>query len=138
MAFTTPYQANVIAFETALKEELSTIPELANKVYPLNASRDVAAPYLVYLTNSGLPDKTLDGYLESKEVVCELNVIHPTYGGMKALSNSVLMVILSFIGRGIGTGQFPVVQDVAYDTVEIHEPEIKAFRCNIQFQVFLQ
>jgi hypothetical protein len=125
-----------VSFETALRDELFTIPELAGKVHPLNAPEGTKAPYLVYLSSEGLQDKTLQGYLATKEVSCELNILHSSYANLKALTANVLTVLRSFQSRTIGTNG-PYIQDITYEEpVELYEELIKQYRCNINIQVY--
>lgn len=124
-----------MSFESALREELFTITELVGNVHPLNASEDAEAPYLVYVSSEGLPDRTLEGFASSKEVSCELNVIHSTYGSLKTLTGAILSLIQSFQGRSIGASG-PFIQSISYEEpVELYEPEIKKYRCNIEITV---
>lgn len=128
-------------FEEALAAELSAISGLTEgsnkKVYLLNAPEGTKAPYIVCVSSNGLEDKCLTGYLNSKEISFELNVLHTRYGNMKSLAGLVLDKIKSFQGRAIGTDG-PKVKDVTYeDPVEMYEDQIKLYRCVISAQVFI-
>lgn len=123
-------------FEEALTAELETIIDLFDKVFPANATQGINPPYLVYLSSEGVPDKAIkEGYLNIKEVSCELNIIHSDYPKMKELTRSVLAKIRSFQGREIGFDG-PFIQNVAYeDPVEIYENEIDSYRCVLNITV---
>lgn len=72
-----------------------------------------------------------------KEVECEINVVHKTYSGAKALFSQVLDKVLTFYGRSIGVdGVF--IKSLDYEEpVEMYEEEVKlnriAFRINVRF-----
>ena len=115
-------------FEEALREELASLPELAEKVFFLNAKEGTLAPYIICVSSDGAKDKTLQGYLESKEVPCEINVLHPNYTGLKSLTSKVIDKLLSFQGRSIGTGG-PFIKNVTYEKpVELYEAQINMYR----------
>ena len=122
-------------FEEALKVELFEIPQLRSKVFPLNAREGIKSPYLVYVSNEGLKDNSLDGYLSLKEVPVELNIVNQDYEGMKDLTKLVLDKILTFRGRKIG-GSNILIENVVYSTpMELYENEIKAYRSLLEFRL---
>jgi hypothetical protein len=122
-------------FEEALRAELSSIIEINNKVFPLNAPEGTLAPYIVYVSSEGLQEKTLDGYLDSKEIECEINILHSGYGSMKALTKEVLSKILSFQGRVIGL-EGPYIHDLTYEKpAEIYENEVSLYRSVLEIKV---
>jgi hypothetical protein len=123
-----------VDFEQALTAELESISGLGGKVFPLNATEGTKPPYLIYVTSEGLRDKTLDGYLESREIDYELNILSATYTGLKPLITEVISKILSFQSRVIGTNG-PYVQNVTYEEpVELYEAQVNWYRCNIQIR----
>lgn len=122
-------------FEQALTAELEQIEGLMDKVFPLNAEEGTKAPYLIYFGSEGLEDKTLDGYLDSKEVDCELNIMQYSYSGLKYLTKQILSKLKSFQSRTIGE-QGPFIQSVSYQKpVEIYEKEVDLYRCVIEITV---
>lgn len=124
-----------MTFEEALRAELSSISGLSNKVFPLHAKEGITTPYIIYVSSEGIPDKTFEGYLDSKEVECEINIIHNSYSSMKSLTKSVLDKIRSFQGRYIG-GYGPLIQNVSYEKpVELYENEVSLYRCLIDIKV---
>jgi hypothetical protein len=44
-------------FEEALRNELNSIPQIANKIFPLAATEGVKTPYLVYISSEGVQEK---------------------------------------------------------------------------------
>jgi len=128
-----------MSFEPALAQELKTIPELQNRVYPLyapEANAEQGVPYLIYASSEGLRDKTLSGYLESKEVRGELNIIARRYGDMKAITRLVIALLVDMIGRKIGTDG-PYIKDISYQhPVEMYEPQPDLYRCLVEFTAY--
>jgi hypothetical protein len=126
-------------FEEALRVELGTLTGLSNKVFPLNATEGTKAPYVVYVSSEGLQVKTLQGYLGSKEVDCEINILHDSYANMKDLGKEVLAKIISFQGRHIGgllSKDGPFIQNVTYTKpMEIYEKEVALYRSVIDITV---
>ena len=124
-----------MTFEEALREELSSISGITNKIYPLTAKKGTKAPYLIYVSSEGIQDKVFQGYLDSKEIACEVNIVHSTYENMKSLSKLVIEKIVSFQGRTIGTNG-PTIKNVTYQKpVELFEREIQCYRCVIEIKV---
>lgn len=122
-------------FEEALTAELEQIEGLMDKVFPLNAEEGTEAPYLIYVGSEGLEDKTLDGYSDSKEIDCELNIMQYSYSGLKYLTKQVLSKVKSFQSRKIGDDG-PFIQNISYnDSVEIYEKEVDLYRCVIEIKV---
>lgn len=116
-------------FEEALRVELTSIPLLQNKIFPLSAPEGTKAPYLVYVSSEGVNDKSLNGYLDSKEVDCEINIICSRYSDLKTLTRETISKIISFQGRSIGNDG-PVIQNVTYHKpVEDHERETNQHIC---------
>lgn len=124
-----------MSFESALREELSSISGLSGKVYPLAAPEGAKPPYTVVISSEGLPDKTLEGYQDSKEVPIELDIIGADYAEMKALEIAIISKIQTFQGRAIGSAG-PFIQEVSYDEpVELYEQLPKWYRCNLNGRV---
>jgi hypothetical protein len=122
-------------FEEALTAELTMIEGLATKVFPLNAKEGTVPPYIVYLSTEGIQDKSFDGYLITKEVECEINILHSTYREMKDLTKLVMAKVISFQGKSIGNGG-PKIQNLSYEKpVELYEKEIKQYRSVIELKL---
>lgn len=128
-------------FETALVEELKTITEFNNRIYPhtspdANAAKGI--PYLIYVSSEGLNDKTLEGYQFSKFVPVEFNIITKTYEQMKILTKQVISLLKTFEGRQIGASG-PQIDELTYQTpVELYEKEPKLFRCVIEVTFYFK
>ncbi|WP_019534212.1 DUF3168 domain-containing protein [Paenibacillus ginsengihumi] len=128
-------------FEAALTHELKTnIVALENRVYPLTAPEATAGqgvPYLIYASSEGLRDKALDGYMQSKAVHAEVNIVAARYGDMKAIARQVSALLIGMEGRVIGTDG-PFIEELTYrqDPVEIYENQPGLYRCMIEFTVY--
>ncbi|ACT00220.1 tail completion protein gp17 [Paenibacillus sp. JDR-2] len=125
-----------MTFEEALTAELSAVPELVGKIYPLDASNAPKAPYVVYISSEGEPTKGLDGFIGGQSVDVELNIIGATYSSMKELTRAVITILKSFELRQIGS-EGPYIQELTYQKpVELYESAPKLHRCLIDFQVY--
>ena len=126
-------------FEPALVQELKTITALGGRIYPLfapEATKHNGVPYLVYASSEGVRDKTLGGYLKSKEVRGELNIVAARYGDMKAITKQVIDLLVSMEQRQIGTDG-PFIQELIYQQpVEMYEPQPDLHRCVIEFSSY--
>lgn len=126
-------------FEPALVEELKSIPELENRIYPLfapEATKYNGVPYLIYGSSEGIRDKSLDGYMNSKEVRAELNVVTESYGELKSITKQVIDLLVSFEQRTIGTNG-PYIKELEYQMpIEIYENQPNLYRCMIEFSAY--
>lgn len=130
------------SFEAALTQELKTIATLQNRVYPLTspeANAGQGIPYLIYGSSEGLRDKTIgEGYLSSKEVQAEINVVASRYSDMKAITREVIALLVGMEGRQIGTDG-PFIQELTYQApVEIYESQPGLYRCVVEFSVYFE
>jgi hypothetical protein len=124
-------------FEEALQYELDTITGLDGKVFPFGTSEGVKPPFVIYVSSEGVEDKTLDGYLNSKEIECEIHVINSRYGTMKALTKEVLSKLQTFYGRSIGVDG-PFIRSLSYEKpTEVHEKEVGFYRSSFDIRVRL-
>ncbi|WP_336772302.1 tail completion protein gp17 [Paenibacillus sp. MMO-58] len=124
-----------MTFEPALVAELSAVPELQGKIFPLSAN-GAPAPYLVYVSSEGLPSKGLDGYGSGKNVTVMLNIMSDTYSGLKTITANVLAILHTFEKRKIGEGG-PFIQELTHqEPVEGYEPLPKLYRCVIELKAF--
>ncbi|MCM3763446.1 DUF3168 domain-containing protein [Neobacillus niacini] len=122
-------------FEDALRAEFETITGLTNKIFPLNAPEGEKAPFIVYVSSDGVPDKSLQGYLSTREIPCEIYILHDSYAGMKAITKEVVAKILSFQGRVIGENG-PFIQNATFEEpVERYEKEISLYRSAFDLRV---
>ena len=123
-------------FEEALDNELSGIPQLTNKIFPLAATEGVKTPYLVYVSSEGVQEKYLSGYAGNKEVDCELHILNDGYAGLKDITRQVIDKVISFQDRVIGGDNGVWIQDVTYERVtEQYIPELYQYLCVLSITV---
>lgn len=127
-------------FEAALAQELDTITDLGHRIYPLSSPEtpyDLTKSYCIYVSSEGIRDKEVsDGYLSSRSVHAEINVIAPRYGDVKSVSASVIDLLIGFEQRQIGTDG-PFIQEINYQMpMEFYEEAPKLYRCLIEFDVY--
>lgn len=123
-------------FEESLYNELLSITDLANNVFPLNAPTDTKPPYLVYVSSEGVQERTLDGYLSVRETTCELHILHDKYSSLKDLTRQVISLIDTFQRRTIGGTGGVYVQSATYEKVhEMFVPELIQCLCVLEMKV---
>lgn len=124
-------------FEEALTYELETVTSLDEKVFPMSASEGIKAPFVIYVSSEGVQDNSLNGYLISKEVGCEIHVVHDSYGNMKALTKEVIAKLQTFYARAIGIDG-PFIKSLVYEKpTEVHEKEFGFYRSSFDIRVRL-
>lgn len=126
-----------MSFEQALVIELSMIPAISGKVFPLSATEGETAPYAAYGSSEGLKDKTLGGYIANKTINVEVNVVAKSYSELKQIASLTLEKIISFQSRTIGIEGL-YVQDLTYSQpLEFYEDLPGLYRTLIPFQIYL-
>lgn len=122
-------------FEESLVYELSSIGVLTGKIFPLSAVAGVQTPFLVYVSSEGEEDRSLNGFLGSKLITCEIHIITASYSDLKSITKQVLDKIKSFWGRSIGIdGVF--IKSIAYDPpVETVDEELNLRRSAFDIRV---
>ena len=116
-----------MTFEDALKIQLSTITQINNKVFFVNAPKGQSSPYMVCLSSEGLDLKSLEGFLNLKELSLEINILEKTFTSVKSLSKTVVNKLKSLMHQDIG-GYY--IQDVDFesDMPTLYEDEIGLYR----------
>lgn len=129
--------------EEAMIVELDAISRISGKVFPLAAPRTdinnnpITAPYVTYKATYGMRVNSLDGYLNSRSVEVELNLVAPSYQTMKSITRSIMDIIIGFQSRIIG-GNGPFVQEVIYEEPEeLFEALPKLHRCEMRFTIHI-
>lgn len=124
-------------FEAALTIELKTIPDVQNRVYPLDAPKKTANPYITYKSSEGKRTNTItNGYLSDRSVRGEINVIAPRYSIAKRITSQVIELIAGMNLREIGDAG-PYINEMTYEEpVELFEPAISSYRCVIEFRTY--
>lgn len=124
-----------MSFEGDLSTSLRSIADLSDKVFPLTAPKGTKAPYVFFQSSEGMRDRTLEGYIDSKEIAVELSVVHETYDQMKLMTQEVMSLILGFEqSTMINTN----IQEITYSApVELYEQNAQVWRCVIDFTFYL-
>jgi len=113
-------------FEEVMTEQLNTIPDILDKIYPLNAEEGIEAPYIVYLQAGGNEYKSFDGYSGLKKVLFEFNILHNSYTEMKYLTKTVVDKIIDLEETVINGLE---IQGITLEEpVELFEKEIELYR----------
>lgn len=124
-------------FEEALVMELASIPSFANKVFPLFAVEGTEPPFIVYISSEGEQTQDLNGFAQTKELRCEINVIAESYTGMKENAKLVIDKITSFFGRSIGMAG-PFIKSISYEQPnELHDKEYGYYQCSFDIRVWV-
>lgn len=127
-----------MTFEEALKAELETVTGLSGVVFPLQAQEGTPSPYVIYLSQEGLPEKTLDGFLTLRTVHLDLNIMGDTYSTMKTTTQAVIAKINGWLGTTIGSGTVKI-RDITWDKVnELYEFQVLQYRCLIQMTLTIE
>jgi hypothetical protein len=122
-------------FEESLVYELSSIEGLSKKIFPLSAVAGVETPFLVYVSSEGEEDRTLNGFIGSKQITCEIHIIANSYSELKRITRSVIEKIKTFWGRQIGVNGV-YIKSVAYDPpVETVDEELNLRRSAFDLRV---
>jgi hypothetical protein len=123
-------------FEEALRIELGTISSITNKIFPLNAIEGTKTPYVIYISSEGMKYKTFNGFYDPKEISLELNIVHSSYGSMKALTRQVIDLVLTFEGRLIGGVDGVYISSLSYEMpTELFEYEVNLFRTVLELRI---
>lgn len=124
-------------FEAALTMELKTIPDIQNRVYPLNAPEKTISPFILYTSSEGKRTNTItDGFLVDRSVQGEINVVAPKYSSMKQVARQVIGQLVSMNQRVIGNGG-PYINEMTYEEpIELFEHEVSLYRCVIGFKTY--
>lgn len=116
----------------ALKSELSSITGLTNKVFPLNVTEGIKAPYIVYESSDGIQEKTLTGFAPYKDINLTIYIVAASYSDMKEYSIAVITQLQSFLGRYIGDSTDVYIRDVDYSKVdEEYFQDLLLYQCTI-------
>lgn len=121
--------------EQGLTVELSAVPGLSNKVYPITAAQGTNVPYLTYVLGGNERTQDLLGHDGLVKSQYQLDLYHSTYAELKALKKLVLQTIKTFSLRNLG-GSGPYIQQVELMTeYETYEDGVKLYRGMVEFNV---
>lgn len=128
-----------MSLESAVREEIEKVSQLTNKVFPIDAPENFAAPYATFVSSAGVNTQSLDGVLSSKELEFEVHILSASYAEMKTITSGVVQYLLSFQGRMIGTTAKHFVQeiDINDNPLEMHDKATGLYRCVIEFILYV-
>jgi hypothetical protein len=122
-------------FESAFRQELTSITELTNKVFPLTAPENTSPPYVIYLKTRINPIQTHSSTLDIIQGLYEVNLLHSSYSQLQDLYQKVKSKLINIQQRVIGTNG-PFLQECTIlNVVELYENQVKLYRMNIEFKV---
>jgi len=122
-------------FEQALTAELTAIPGLGSKVFPIVAPQDTEAPYLTYSLESNERVQSLTGHDDLVHSQYQLNLFQASYAGLKVLTKAVIRNLKTYNQRNIG-GTGPYIQQVEIlNELEAYEEGVKLYKGIIEFDV---
>lgn len=126
------------AYDFLVWDDSHIANSVLDRVYPVNAPEGTAVPYLTYETSDHAEKKTMEGYGTTGTLECTVDVFDKTYSGMKELGKATKEKIKTFMGRNIGEGAGPYIQNVTFDDLlpEFYEPNVDLYRKSITFTVF--
>lgn len=122
--------------EQGLTLELSALPGLETKVFPIIAAQGTEAPYITYVLGSSERTYDLVGNADLVKSQYQLDLYHPTYSGLKALKKLVVQTIKTFSLRKLaGSGPYVQQAEIVND-YETYESEVKLYRGIIEFNSY--
>jgi hypothetical protein len=123
-------------FEQGLHYELSSIPGLAKKVFPMNAKEGTTVPFVVYTKSSGDMIMTLSGLSQTRDFGYEIDILAGTYAELQTRFDQVKSKLVSMIGRTIGTGNVLVQSFYIQNVIELFEEEPQWFRLKLESRFY--
>lgn len=119
--------------EEVINIELSKI--LNNKVFPVNAPKDIPLPYLTYQASNGENLRSIDGnYSNVFNSNFDIDLYCNTYGELKLKTELVLTTLKGMWNK---TNDSIYIQAIRVgEPTELYEHEVDCYRSNIEIQIF--
>lgn len=119
--------------EEVINIELSKI--LNNKVFPVNAPKDIPLPYLTYQASNGENLRSIDGnYSNVFNSNFDIDLYCNTYGELKLKTELVLTTLKGMWNK---TNDSIYIQAIRVgEPTELYEHEVDCCRSNIEIQIF--
>ncbi|MCL2225647.1 MAG: DUF3168 domain-containing protein [Defluviitaleaceae bacterium] len=123
--------------ERALRYELQQIfPGI--RIFPTNAPKDATPPFIIYLRDSTVWDKTLDGFINGEEITYTVNIMGETYEQMVQMREAVENLLREMIKSSIGENEDILVKDLDLNGVaEVFEQQLGLYRGIVDFTVYI-
>lgn len=123
--------------EQAILTVLEPIEELQNKVYPAEAIKNAAAPFVFYLQHTEDEEETLDGPTGLMSALFEVNCVAQSYASMLWLVGTVRPTLQSMQGR---TYEDLLIERVTVRQAspDLKEKEVGLYRRMLQVEIHYQ
>lgn len=125
--------------EKAFRYELASIPGFEQKTFPITAPENTPAPFMAYVLNPGVNDRSLTSILASKRIDGELLIVCATYSALHDALDLVVNKINSFTQREIGGSSKVFVTEAYLDDQPDESIDSKTgeYRAVIDFVIHL-
>ncbi|MDB1924061.1 hypothetical protein PMY56_13630 [Clostridium tertium] len=119
--------------EEVINIELSKI--LNNKIFPVNAPKDIPLPYLTYQASNGENLRSIDGnYSNVFNSNFDIDLYCKTYSELKLKTELVLTTLKGMWNK---TNDSIYIQAIRVgEPTELYEHEVDCYRSNIEIQIF--
>ena len=123
--------------EQAILTVLEPIEELRNKVYPAEAIKNAAAPFVFYLQHTEDEEETLDGPTGLMSALFEVNCVAQSYASMIWLVGTVRPALQSMQGQ---TYEDLLIERVSVRQAspDLKEKEVGLYRRMLQLEIHYQ
>lgn len=123
--------------EQAILTVLEPIEELRYKVYPAEAIKNAAAPFVFYLQHTEDEEETLDGPTGLMSALFEVNCVAQSYASMLWLVSTVRPALQSMQGCTYGDLLIERVS-VRQASPDLKEKEVGLYRRMLQLEIHYQ
>ena len=123
--------------EQAILTVLEPIEDLRNKVYPAEAIKNAAAPFVFYLQHTEDEEETLDGPTGLMSALFEVNCVAQSYASMIWLVGTVRPALQSMQGQ---TYEDLLIERVSVRQAspDLKEKEVGLYRRMLQLEIHYQ
>lgn len=119
--------------ESAIYQELNTVSEIKDKIYPHVAPEITTTPYLVYTKSNSEEEYTLNGVTDNQTVIFDFNLYCKTYSELKSISKKIRDKLLSCFQRDVG-GFF--IQSVNLNMRDLYDSAVNLHRAVFEFEIY--
>ena len=123
--------------EQALVEALSPLPILSGRVFPLEALKNAAAPFVFYLRQTAEEREDLDGPTGLRSAVFEIHCVARTYQELTVLAEAAHRALLDLRG-GCREGLCIQRAAVRQASPDLREREVCLCRRALLFEIHYQ
>lgn len=124
--------------DTVIVAALETVEALAGKVFPLEAPKNTAAPFVIYLRGSAEEAQSLDGGVGLYRALFEINVVAGSYAQLSTAGDAARAALLGLWDSESGGYRIERVT-VEQSSPDLWESEVQLYRrsynLNINYQI---